>query len=120
MIFRGKIMWVGPKELIPKADGSTMTKVSFVVEEQSDREYKDAVLLDMYNDRAEMFANTYKEGDTVSVTFGGRVRDYTNKEGATRKICSLTALRVDLEGSNGGAPRSSAAPAADADDDLPF
>jgi single-stranded DNA-binding protein len=77
-----------------------MTKISYVVEEQTDREYKDTILLDMYNDRAEMFANTYKEGDVVSVTFGGRVRDYTNREGVTKKICSLTALRVDLEGSS--------------------
>lgn len=46
-----------------------MIKISYVVEEQTDREYKDTILLDMYNDRAEMFANTYKEGDTVSVTF---------------------------------------------------
>jgi hypothetical protein len=46
-----------------------MVKISFVVEEQTDREYKDTVLLDMYNDRAEMFANTFKENDNVSVTF---------------------------------------------------
>ncbi len=116
MIFRGKILWIGPKESIPKADGSSMVKISFVVEEQTDREYKDTVLLDMYNDRAEMFANTFKENDNVSVTFWGRVRDYTNREGVTKKICSLTALRVDLEG-NGGGSR----PAAKADDDdLPF
>ncbi len=120
MIFRGKILWVGPKELIPKADGSTMTKISFVVEEQTDREYRDGILLDMYNDRAEMFANTYKEGDMVSVTFGGRVRDYTNREGATRKICSLTALRVDLEGNGNSNSRPAAKAADDADDDLPF
>ena len=120
MIFRGKILWIGPKETFSKSDGSPMSKVSFVVEEQSDREYKDSILLDMFNDKAEMFVNTYKEGDTVSVTFGGRVRDYTNKEGATRKIGSLTALRVDLEGSGGGSSSNSSAPANDADDDLPF
>lgn len=115
MIFRGRILWVGPKENIPKADGSTMVKISFVVEEQTDREYKDTVLLDMYNDRAEMFANTFKEGDNVSVTFWGRVRDYTNREWVTKKICSLTALRVDLEGNWWSRP----APKAE-DDDLPF
>lgn len=125
MIFRGKIIRVWPKESIPKADGSTMIKISYVVEEQTDREYKDTILLDMYNDRAEMFANTYKEGDTVSVTFGGRVRDYTNREGITKKICSLTALRVDLEGSSNtynSSSASSSKPASktDSDEDLPF
>ena len=63
-----------------------MTKISYVVEEQTDREYKDTILLDMYNDRAEMFANTYKECDVVSVTVGGRVRDYNKREGVTKKI----------------------------------
>lgn len=117
MIFRGSILWVWPKENIPKADGSSMVKISFVLEEQTDREYKDTILLDMYNDRAEMFANTFKEWDMVSVTFGGRVRDYTNREWVTKKICSLTALRVDLEGNSWSRP---AAKAANEDDDLPF
>lgn len=116
MIFRGTIIWVGPKETIPKADGTNLIKISFVVEEQSDREYKDTILLDMFNDRAEMFANTFKEGDMVSVTFGGRVKDYTNREGVTKKICGLTAMRVDLEGS---APSARKAEKAD-DEDLPF
>ncbi len=122
MIFRGKIVRVWPKESIPKADGSTMTKISYVVEEQTDREYKDTILLDMYNDRAEMFANTYKEGDVVSVTFGGRVRDYTNREGVTKKICSLTALRVDLEGSSqqGSNTATKATTKTDHEEDLPF
>jgi single-stranded DNA-binding protein len=123
MIFRGKILWIWPKESIQKNDGSTMIKISFVVEEQTDREYKDTILLDMFNDRAEMFANTYKEGDVVSVTFGGRVRDYTNREGVTKKICSLSALRVDLEASSQSSqPAAAATPAAaeSDDDDLPF
>ena len=114
MIFRGKILWIWPKESIQKNDGSTMIKISFVVEEQTDREYKDTILLDMYNDRAEAFANTYKEGDLVSVTFGGRVRDYTNPSGVTKKICSLTALRVDLEWAGSSKSHSSS------DEDLPF
>ena len=100
-----------------------MIKISFVVEEQTDREYKDTILLAMFNDRAEMFANTYKEGDVVSVTFGGRVRDYTNREGVTKKICSLSALRVDLEASSQSSqPAAAATPAAaeSDDDDLPF
>lgn len=120
MIFRGKIIWVGPKESIPKADGSTMTKISFVTEEQTDREFKDSILLDMYNDRAEMFANTYKEGDIVSVTFGGRVKDYTNREWVVKKICSLTALRVDLEGSSSNANSRPAEKASNDEEDLPF
>lgn len=123
MIFRGKILWIWPKESIQKNDGSTMIKISFVVEEQTDREYKDTILLDMFNDRAEMFSNTYKEGDVVSVTFGGRVRDYTNREGVTKKICSLSALRVDLEASSQSSqPAAAATPAAaeSDDDDLPF
>lgn len=123
MIFRGKILWIWPKESIQKNDGSTMIKISFVVEEQTDREYKDTILLDMFNDRAEMFANTYKEGDVVSVTFGGRVRDYTNREGVTKKICSLSALRVDLEASSQSSqPAAATKPAAaeSDDDDLPF
>ena len=110
MIFRGKVLWIGPKESIQKNDGTSMTKISFVVEEQTDREYKDTILLDMRNDKAEMFANTYKEGDVVSATFGGRVRDYTNKDGVTKKICSLSALRVDLE--SGASSSDVPAPAA--------
>ena len=97
-----------------------MTKISFVAEEQTDREYKDTILLDMYNDRAEMFANTFKEGDVVSVTFGGRVRDYTNREWVTKKICGLTALRVDLEGTSSNWSKPQAPKQADNDDDLPF
>lgn len=119
MIFRGKITWVGPKELIPKADGTTLTKISFVVEEQSDREFRDAILLDMFNDKAEMFANTFKEGDVVSATFGGRVRDYTNREGVTKKICSLSAFRIDLEGSSPAWTNTASKPITD-DEDLPF
>lgn len=98
-----------------------MIKISFVVEEQTDREYKDTILLDMFSDRAEAFSNTYKEGDVVSVTFGGRVRDYTNKEGITKKIWSLSALRVDLEASSSNSQPAAKPVAAESDDDdLPF
>lgn len=97
MLIRWKIVWVWEKETITKQDGTSLSKISFVVEENSDREYKDAVLLDMYGERADMFAETYKEWDVVTATFGGRVRDYTNKEGITRKICSLNGIRVELE-----------------------
>jgi hypothetical protein len=70
MIFRGRINWIGTKETFTKADGSAMSKVNFVVEEESDKEYKDSIMLDMFGDKADSFINGYKVGDLVSVTFG--------------------------------------------------
>lgn len=96
MIFRGTIIWVGPKETFTKSDGALITKINFVVEEKSDREYNDSFLLDMIGDKAESFINGYKEGDVVSVSFGSRVRDYT-KDWVTRKFCSLSAYKLELE-----------------------
>ncbi len=114
MLIRWTIVWVGEKETITKQDGTSLSKISFVVEENSDREYKDAVLLDMWGDRADEFASNYKEWDVVTATFGWRVRDYTNKEGVTRKICSLNGIRVELEWkSNTSKPKQE-------EEDLPF
>lgn len=123
MIFRGRINWIGTKETFTKADGSAMSKVNFVVEEESDKEYKDSIMLDMFGDKADSFINGYKVGDLVSVTFGWRVRDYTNKDWVAKKIGGLTAIRVELEAS---APAASATggklrdPVEDQNDDMPF
>jgi len=90
-----------------------LRKLTFVLEENSDKEYKSSMAIDLFNDKSELI-KPYKVGDVVKVGLNFRAREYNG-----RWFNSISAWRIDAASwseSGGGA----AAPAASGDDDLPF
>lgn len=105
MIFEGIVQTITPEEKIGQNE---TPKVTVVLEENTDREYKSSIAVDFWGDKIELM-KPYKEGDAVKVSLNFRSREYNN-----RHYTSISAWRVEAgDGSTGGG-----APAQD--DDLPF
>ena len=104
MIYEGKITFIGAEEKVGKNE---IPKLTFVLEEITDREYKGWVAVDLLKDKTELI-KSYKVGDAVKVSLNVRCNEYNGKY-----YNSITARKV--EPSDG-----SAAGWADGGDDLPF
>jgi len=107
MEFEGIITQLGKAEEIWDKG---FKKLSFVVEEISEREYKSSMSVELFNDKIDLIWD-YKVGDSVKLSLNFRAREYNG-----RWFNSISAWRIEAMG---------AAPAAKAetavkDDDLPF
>jgi len=104
MEFEGIITSIGKEEEIGK---NGLKKLTFVVEENSDREYKSSMAIDLFNDKIDLI-KVYKVGAMVKVGLNFRAREYND-----RWFNSIGAWRID-----GGSATS--AKASESNEDLPF
>ncbi len=100
----GKIIYIGEEQEVGK---NNLRKKTFVVEENSDKEYKSSLSIDLIKDRVDM-VNEFAVGDVVLVSVNFRANEYNGKY-----YNSITAWRIDK--SDGSVSGNN-----DADDDLPF
>jgi len=83
-------------------------KVTFVIEEETDREFKWSIAVDLWNDKVDLIKD-FKQGDKVKAWLNFRAREYNG-----RWFNGVSAWRLDK------ADGSTTPKAAPAEDDLPF
>ena len=89
-------------------------KQTFVLEENSDKQYKDSMAIDLFGEKTWLIKN-FKVWDSIKVWLNFRAREYNG-----RRFNSLWAWRV--EATDGSSSSSSSQPkqSKKVDDDLPF
>ncbi len=107
MEFEGIITMMGKEETVGQ---NNLRKLTFVLEEDTDKEYKGSVAIDIFGDKIEMIA-WFKQGDKVKAGLNFRAREYNG-----RRFNGVSARRID----KAEWATASANPSAPADDDLPF
>jgi hypothetical protein len=107
MDFQGKIIFKSALETVGQ---NGTQKLSLVLEEISDREYKASVLLEQLGEKVNLFAD-FNIGDVVKVGINPRAREYNG-----RRYNSLLAWKVEGVSKGNGAADA----AAQSDGDLPF
>ena len=90
---------------------NNLRKITFVLEEESDREYKSSIAIDAYGEKVDLVKN-FKQWDKVKVGLNFRAREYNG-----RWYNGISAWRIDGIWT---ATASTPNPSAPADDDLPF
>ncbi len=103
MEFEGIITFLGKEEEVGQ---NGLRKLTFVLEEETDREYKTSMAIDLFNDKIDMIKE-YNQGDKIKVWLNFRAREYNG-----RWFNSIGAWKIEKLGS-GGIPATS-------NDDLPF
>lgn len=106
MIFEGVITYIGPVESV---GANAVSKCSFVLEENNDKQYKDAIMVDLLKDKTDLI-KPYKVWDVIKVSLSTRVTEYNG-----RRYNNVGARKIE-----GTASWNAAAAKAPADDDLPF
>lgn len=110
MEFEGIITHLGKEEEVGQ---NGLRKVTFVLEEDTDREYKASMAIDLFNDRMDMIKE-YKEGDKIKASLNFRSREYNG-----RWFNSIGAWKIEKLGDSAtGATAASTNSAGN--DDLPF
>jgi acyl dehydratase len=109
MIFEGVITYIGPEETVGQ---NALPKRSFVVQENTDKQYKDTLMIDLLKDKIE-FIKPYRVGDVVKVYLSTRANEYNGKY-----FNSIGAWKIEGQASGGG--KSAPATSSSTDDDLPF
>lgn len=104
MEFVGVIKTIGKEE---EVGSNGLKKLTFVLEENSDKEYKSSMAIDLFNDKIELI-KAYKVGDVVKAGLNFRAREYNG-----RWFNSVGAWRIESDNGAGAA-------AGGGDDDLPF
>ena len=89
---------------------NNLRKVTFVLEEDTDKEYKGSVAIDIFGDKVDMIKE-FKKWEKVKAGLNFRAREYNGK-----RYNGVSARKIDKAA---GATASSN-PSAPADDDLPF
>ncbi len=90
---------------------NNLRKINFVLEEETDREFKSSMAIDVFGDKVDMMKD-YKQWDKVKVGLNFRAREYNG-----RRFNSISAWKIDrLNWASATSPK----PSAPADDDLPF
>ncbi len=107
MEFEGIIIMMWNEETVWQ---NNLRKLTFVIEEETDREFKWSIAVDVFGDKVDMMKD-YKKGDKVKVGLNFRAREYNG-----RWFNGVSARRIDK--ANWATAES--APSAPADDDLPF
>ena len=102
MTIEGKIIFISGETTVGQKQ---LPKVSFVIEENSDREFKNSLMIDLLGEKIDMI-KAFREGDAVRVFLNYRAREYDG-----RWFNSIGAWKIE---SMGGSSSSSN------DDDLPF
>lgn len=108
MEFTGKIIYKGKRESIGQ---NGMEKLSLVLEEISDKDYKSSIMIEFFKDKIDMVENLGM-GDTIKAYINPRAREYNG-----RWYNTVACRKVDvIAGGNSGGSSSSY----DDNDDLPF
>ncbi len=100
MLIEGKIIFISaPAEI--EINGEPRQKRTFVVEEHSDREFKNSLAIDLRGDKTGLI-DSFNENDNVRVSLTYRAKQ-SNKE-ADRRFNSIGARKVEpMGGSNNSA-----------------
>lgn len=109
MEFTGKVIFKGSKETVGQ---NGFEKLTIVLEEVTDKEYKASLMVEFFKDKIEL-TNALGLGDTIKVYVNPRAKEYNG-----RRYNSIACRKLDvIAGGKGG--NSSAASYND-NDDLPF
>lgn len=100
MTIEGKILFISEETLVGQKQ---LPKVSFVIEEDSDREFKNSLMIDLLGEKTDLIKQ-YNVWDHVKVSLNYRAREYDG-----RRFNSIWAWKI--EGN---------AAASNSGDDLPF
>ena len=110
MDFTGKVIFKGKRETFGQ---NGMEKMSLVVEEITDKDYKSSLMVECFKEKIELIENL-KVGDTIKAYVNPRAKEYNG-----RRYNSVTCWKVDIISSGGGSSSSSSS-SYDDNDDLPF
>ena len=102
MTIEGKIIFISEETIVGQKQ---LPKISFVIEESSDREFKNSLMIDLLWEKTEMI-KAFKPGDIIKVFLNYRAKEYDG-----RWFNSIGAWKIESLWSS--APASN-------DDDLPF
>lgn len=100
MTFEGTIIFISEELLVGQKQ---LPKISFVVEENTDREFKNSLMIDLLGERTELI-KPYKVGDHVKVSLNYRAREYDG-----RRFNSIWARKIEWDANS-----------SDTWDELPF
>ncbi|MDR0282935.1 MAG: DUF3127 domain-containing protein [Candidatus Peribacteria bacterium] len=75
MTIEGKIIFISEEAIVGQKE---LPKISFVIEENSDREFKNSLMIDLLGEKTEMI-KSFKEGDVVKVFLNYRAKEYNGK-----------------------------------------
>ena len=109
MDFTGKIIYKGKRETIGQ---NGMEKLSLVLEEISDKDYKSSLMIECFKDKIDMVENL-GVGDTIKAYVNPRAREYNG-----RWYNTVACRKVDIIAQGGAAGASDGG--YDDNDDLPF
>jgi hypothetical protein len=102
-VMEGKILFISEEALVGQKQ---LPKISVVIEESSDREYKNSMMFDLMGEKTELI-KSYQAGDIIKVSLNFRAREYDG-----RRFNSIGAWKIErVSGGNATAAAS---------DDLPF
>lgn len=91
MFIEGKITFISPVSEI-EIGGEPRQKRTFVVEENSDREFKNSIAIDLRSDKVSLVDN-FHEWDNVKVNLTYKAKESTKEPG--RYFNSIGAWRID-------------------------
>lgn len=100
MTFEWKITFISEETLVWQKQ---LPKISFVVEEDTEKEYKSAILVDLLGEKTEMIKQ-YNIGDHVKVFLNFRVSEFWGK-----RYNNIGAWKIEGDGAS-----------SNAGDELPF
>jgi hypothetical protein len=108
MVFEGTILFIGEIESVG-ANG--LLKRTFVLEENTDKQYKDTIAIDLVKEEKVKLIDGFRVGDMVKAHIGFRANlSQTNG----RYYNSISSWRIEASDA------TRIAPAATKDEDLPF
>ena len=104
MEFVGKIIFKGTKEMVGQ---NGTEKLTVVLEEISDREYKSSIAVEFYKDKIGLIEQ-HNEGAVVKAYLNPRAREYNG-----RRYNSIACWKLEMVSGSDTAPAAG-------NDDLPF
>jgi hypothetical protein len=102
MVIEGKIIFISEEVIVGQKQ---LPKISFVIEANSDREFKNSLMIDLLGEKTDLI-KSFKVGDIVRVSLNYRAREYDG-----RWFNSIGAWKIESLGGSS---------AAASEDDLPF
>src|SRR6185369_17714574 len=102
MDFTGKIIFKGKKETVGQ---NGFEKLSLVLEEITDKDYKSSLMIEFFKDKIELAA-TLKEGDTIKAYVNPRAKEYNG-----RRYNSVSCRKIDIISQGKGGAKSADADA---------
>ena len=103
MTFEGVIKFIGPEQAVGQ---NNVPKITFVLEENVDREFKSSVAIDILGERTALIKQ-FKVGDTVKAYLNFRANEFE-----TKWFNRISAWKLEAANAAGGSKQPT--------DDLPF